>query len=277
MPEIIIINDDASFISSSAASLDIAQQPFRIPPRQLRRQKTVTQLRRWVSKRISQSSLVGRGYKINELSENNLYDHHITMSMVEDDILVNESANPRQPWMNSACLKPIATITEGPNDTITEDNLEQDRKSNTKESYAAFCRRFTMSGSPQVKKPFTLVTDGHEAPFMEGPLTANESLFEPGSTSKATQQSDRISSLGLNPMPSPGIRPEEQAAILEAKILDQSSADDDILAECCLQAPPQVMTPLKYMEMQRAARERKRALRQKVLKPFHTLFARNCA
>lgn len=269
MPEIIIINDDASFISSSAGSLNIAQHPFHIPPRQLRRQKTVTQLRRWVSKRISQSSLIGSAHSPNKLSEKNLYDHDITMCMGEDDILVNESANPRQPWMNSACLKPIATITNGPNDTITEDSLEQDRKSNTKESYAAFCRRFTMSGSPQVKKPFTLVTDGHEVPFMEEPSTASESLFELGSTSRATQQSDRIST-----MPSPGIRPEEQAAILEAEILDQSSADDDILSECRLQAPPQVMTPLKYMEMQRAARERKR--RRKFLKPFRTLFARYC-
>lgn len=275
MPEIIIINDDASFISSSAASLDIAQQPFHIPPRQLRRQKTVTQLRRWVSKRISRSSLIGSAHNPNELSEKNLYDHHITMSMgEEDDISVNEPANSGQPWMNNACLKPIATIAEDTNNDSPKGSLKQDRKSNTKESYAAFCRRFTMSGPPQVKRPFTLVADSRDAPFVEEPSTTNGPPLEPGPSSEGSQQSDRISSPGLNPMPSPGARPEEQAAIFEAKIFDSPGADDDILAACCLQPPPQVMTPFKYMEMHHATREQKRVGKQKVLGSFHSLLAR---
>lgn len=296
MPDVIIINDDASFVSSSAASFTLAQQTFRVSSRPLRRQKTVRQLRRWVSKRMSRS-FDCEAHEGNELSEKNLNHYHRAAWMCEgNDTHVDQPSTPAQPPRNvrSTQIGAIAEMSddEGPR------MKPQDTDTHLQMSYVAFCHRFTLSGSPETKRPFSLMADTEDEPCVEEHMA-----ITPSAPSSSTKEFSTTPTLISDPqsnyphgqnqastspaatkdpdprtdqpfIPCTDVRSHAQDPGPRAVLAEQKTPDlhSQLSPPHYLQPPPQVMTPLVYMEHQRAARERKRLGRQKLLGPLRFLF-----
>lgn len=300
MPDVVIINDDASFVSSSAASFTLTQQTFRVPLRPLRRQKTVRQLRRWVSKRMS-PSFDHEAHEGNELSEKNLSDYHRATWMGEgNDILVDQPSMPAQPPRNVHCTQ-FGAIAEMP-DHEGPGIKSQNAETHLQMSYVAFCHRFTLSGSPETKRPFSLMADRGDVeehmaitpstppsstreysttttpttnlisdPQSNYPCGQNQTSTSPAASKDPDPRTDQPS------IPCTDVRSHAQQPGPGAVLAEQKTPD--LRSQLCpphyLQPPPRVMTPLVYMEHQRAARERKRLGRQKLLGPLRFLFIKD--
>ncbi|OGE50206.1 hypothetical protein PENARI_c018G03563 [Penicillium arizonense] len=145
MPDVIIVNDNASFTSSTTFSTQDSEQS----PRPLRRRNTVTQLTRRVSKRISQS-ILRVGVQEHQLSEKNLKDlneaTHVDALGSPGSYLPDQSHEP----------KVYEPIHEDIEEEVHSVDVEAARDMRLQESYAAFCRDFTMSGKPTVNRKFDL-------------------------------------------------------------------------------------------------------------------------
>jgi hypothetical protein len=255
MPDVIIINDNASFTSSTTFSTQDSEQP----PRPLRRRNTVTQLTRRVSKRISQS-ILGVGVQEHQLSEKNLKDL---------------------------------------NEEIYSADVEAVREMRLQQSYAAFCRDFTMSGKPAVNRTFDLNMARESTSEVNQLPRANSTHDDDRSGCDAPHDlPDHLMEIkGSQPRPRPNsvaypisctsmhqdmyMQVPQPATTREPPLrwpeLAPSEVEHDYNRYTSHTSnyphpPPQIITPTVWMDMQRTERERKEARRSRLLAPFRSWF-----
>lgn len=289
MPESPLASDNESIHSTTTTSFSTAVQSIHAPPRQLRRKKTVTQLTRWVSKRMSRTSMTDtiRG---NELSEQNLKKLNNAINAEADghiaDTTNTDSGTASFIKEHQRIFERIDVILEEP---IPKRNLEEDRELRVRRSYAAFCEDFISSSPVSPKRVFdmTMGMDDctEEIEQREGLTTdatlesqplSGEAMFlerdEP-STSTSFPLASRMSGSESTHTTCHPQRTKPGTTDATKRSLDK---DEDFNPESpfphCPQPPSLIMTPSVYEDMQRETRERKRARKQKILGPFRTLF-----
>lgn len=257
------LDDNASISSSSSSSYSTAQFSIRAHPPQIRRVKTVSQLTRWVSKRISRSSLdaIASG---NELSEKNLNDLNLaTIMSVDDPAETHRSLNFVKPLLPT--LPTIDTIQESSAETSPEQSPANAREVRLRQSYAAFCEEFTLSGPQRPKRKFDIsmgmgetdeeyINDARPRIDTTAELPTERTVFE-----------DK-----LVDHKAPNGSAEDFMTLYESNLLAQEGIPSIIYPR----PPPQVMTPRVYQDMQRATGERKLARRQRILGPLRSLFSK---
>lgn len=288
MPDILIVNDNASFTSSDTFSTrDSTEQP-RV---QLRRRSTVVQLTRKVSKRLSQS-ILRSGAQDHELSEKNLRDL--------DGASYRHPQSPRSPNRQVHERKLHSPIYEDTEECPPVD-VEAVREMRLHESYAVFCQNFTLSGSNRMSRRFDL-TMGME----------NPEHCQPSPTHQTPEQNDTFELLGSRASPdhiTVDARPRPNAVALPiscastSTMLDSTPTSQLLTTEKSpqelsdpdmptmegnfdkstsslemagnrnhLQPPPRIITPTVWMDMQREDQERKAARRERFLNPFRSWF-----
>ncbi|KAJ5136728.1 hypothetical protein N7448_005282 [Penicillium atrosanguineum] len=262
------LNDNVSVGSSSSSSFTTAY-PSLGPSLQLRRVKTVSQLTRWASKRLSRSSLRGIADGT-ELSEKNLNNLNLAITTSADNTSeTNESFNsarrllPKSPTRASKAINTIAEDLESSPDQTPE--KAQDIR--LRDSYSAFCEQFTTSGPQRPKRKFDISMDMLEAeqdyladaqPRVGCTDSSNNDQKEPA------PEDQQIGSKALNGIIQDRTRSYENIYF----------GQDNTPAIIHPRPPPHIMTPLVYQDMQRVALERKLARRQKVLGPIRSLFSK---
>ncbi|KAJ5856475.1 uncharacterized protein N7529_010419 [Penicillium soppii] len=287
MPVVLIVNDNASFASSDTFS---TQHSTEKPRRQLSRRNTVSQLTRKVSKRISQSIL--GGVTQHELSEKNLKSLDCAPAL--------DPHSPHSPDHQFHHVTLYDPIREDIEEECPSINVEAQREARLYDSYAAFCEKFTMSGTTtRMSRQFDLSmgTDREEnnAPPQTEPTPKDngtlESLHsptymypeyitvysEPGPTSVAfpiscsptNRDTPTFQSTGLKGKSHECSRPD--TPIYEDKLTKQNPMHETARLSYP-RPPPQIITPDVYMNMQREERERKAARRQRLLNPFRSWF-----
>ncbi|CAG7928201.1 unnamed protein product [Penicillium olsonii] len=284
MPNVHIVNDDASFASSDTFS---TQDSAESAP-QLSRRNTVSQLTRKVSKRISQSILGGGQH--HDLSEKNL--------KALENTTVSDRYNPHSPDRQFYDIKLQDAIHEDVEEDFPSIDMEAQREARLHESYAIFCQSFTMSGPTRTSRQFDLsmgteTANGNE-PCGTKPAPAYNA-FEPlhSPTSRWTGHTTIYSEPGPTadafPISSPGNihTPTSQSKEYKKNSHDCSRPDTPIYEDNLSrqhagletprsaiypQPPPQIITPDVYKDIQREERERKAARRQKLLNPFRSWF-----
>lgn len=241
MPEVIIVNDDASFISSSAASF-VAQRSFQVPPSQLRRQKTVKQLRRWVSKRMSRNSNDAEARKGNGPSNKCLDEGPETKSDSIDTSL-------RMSYVAFCNRFTLSGLPETPRAFSLTGNMEEEQDMQEQ----------------MITTPLDLSSTVQNS-------IATSSISDPRKTHSLDQ--NRAPTTDQPFIPYTDISPSSAPASGSRESLDKKTFDRSFQHAPihCLQPPPQVMTPLTYRETQRLAREGER--RQKPLDLLRS-FVRN--
>jgi hypothetical protein len=288
MPDVIIINDNASFTSSTTFSTQDSEQP----PRPLRRRNTVTQLTRRVSKRISQS-ILGVGVQEHQLSEKNLKDLNEATQMDEPgspgSYLPEESYEPM-------IYEPIHEDIE---EEIYSADVEAVREMRLQQSYAAFCRDFTMSGKPAVNRTFDLNMARESTSEVNQLPRANSTHDDDRSGCDAPHDlPDHLMEIkGSQPRPRPNsvaypisctsmhqdmyMQVPQPATTREPPLrwpeLAPSEVEHDYNRYTSHTSnyphpPPQIITPTVWMDMQRTERERKEARRSRLLAPFRSWF-----
>ncbi|CAG8348224.1 unnamed protein product [Penicillium salamii] len=277
MPDVHIVNDDASFASSDTFSTRDSTEPTR----PLARRNTVSQLTRKVSKRISQSILGGGQH--HDLSERNL------------KALEGATVSDRQ-FHDTKIYDPIHEDIE---DECPSVNPEAQREARLHESYATFCQSFTMSGSTRTSRQFDLsmgTETANESEFSQTKQSLAYNTIEPlhSPTSKwpgyITVYSEPGPTADAFPIsPSGNINtPTSPSTDCKKNSHDCSRPDTPIYEDNLSRQhannlgtsrhpnypppPPQIITPDVYMDMQREERERKAARRQKLLYPFRSWF-----
>lgn len=288
------IKDNASFTSRSSSTHSTVQHSIKTPPRQLRRVKTMTQITRWVSKRISRSSLVD-SISENALSEKNLNDLNMATIQSEcDDSSTRDHQRAEKSLPVNAQAKVIETIQEDVEETRPEGDLEQVRELRLRKSYAAFCEEFTLSGSRQARRTFDILMGLKENTETDGLMEGGQSEPTLNDTAKPMYASDICPERSLQDsrMTTQTKEPPIHTAMLPAnrKTPDMKAPQQlemllpDIVAprmDTQLSSiphprpPPQIMTPSVYKEMQRATRERKRARRQRLWEPVRSFFSKS--
>ena len=264
------LDDNASVGSSSGSrsSFTTTYPSFASPP-QLRRVKTVSQLTRWASKRLSRSSLRGMTDRT-ELSEKNLNSLNLAIiTSAEDTSETNRSFNsarPLLPELPTSASKAINTIAEDP-ESSPDQTPEKAQDIRLRDSYSAFCEQFTMSGPQRPKRKFD-ISLGMRETEEEHPANAQPRVDcsdSPSSDQKETVAEDQ----------------QNGSKVLNRIILDRTRSfenfhfgQDNTRTIIHPRPPPQIMTPLVYQDMQRAALERKLARRQKILGPWRSLFSK---
>lgn len=248
----------------------------------------MSQLTRWVTQKISPSSLKSRASG-NELSEKNLND----LDMIKTVLGTQKNADPghstrEKSSQMSGQTKAIETIQEDLEEaeSITNCELHPDiiKEIRLRRSYAAFCEEFTLSGSQQparraqlsmgeeglkedgqflavesvhrstgmgkgLERPIVIATQpGDEAPRSQTPTTLKSPLT--GNTHSVTSSDD--------------LQTTEMAA-------DMQNTEAPISSTSYPRPPPQVLTPSLYHEMQRT----RQARRWKFWKPLRSLFSRS--
>lgn len=293
MPDVIIINDNASFTSSTTFSTQDSEQP----PRPLRRRNTVTQLTRRVSKRISQS-ILRVGVQEHQLSEKNLKDLNeatqVDAPASPGSYLPDQSHEPK-------VYKPIHEDIE---EEIHSVDVEAASDMRLQESYAAFCRDFTMSGKPTVNRKFDLNMGVEQASEVNQQPGANSTHSNDRSELDSPHElSDgRMNITGSQPRPRPNsvaypisctsmhediyLQTPQSATTREPPLqwpeLAPSKVEHDHNRygsgfqiphnSNYLQPPPRIITPTVWMGMKRTERERKEARRSRLLAPFRSWF-----
>ncbi|KAJ6127247.1 hypothetical protein N7523_002859 [Penicillium sp. IBT 18751x] len=262
------LNDTESVGSSSSSSFNTAYPSF-APPSQLRRVKTVSQLTRWASKRLSRSSLSGITDRT-ELSERNLNNLELAIiTSAGTGPETNGSFDSARPLLRNSTIRASKAIN-----TIAEDSKswpnqtpEKAQDIRLRDSYSAFCEQFTMSGPQRPKRKFDIsmdtcekeeeiLNDGHPRVGYSDLLSDDQKKTMPECqqiVSKAT------SSIVL-----------DRTSSLESICLDQDITPSIIHP----QPPPQIMTPLIYRDMQQAALKCKLARRKKLMGPLRSLFSK---
>ncbi|KAJ5380926.1 uncharacterized protein N7496_003354 [Penicillium cataractarum] len=161
------------------------------------------------------------------------------------------------------------TIGEIEEEQIPKLNLERERELHVRRSYAAFCEDFTLSGSLGPKRIFhmTMGMDDRIEDTEQMESSTRDSILESRpSYGEARQKS-------LEPV-LPHTERRSNTTEPSKNTLDEDHEDlkSQILPTTYPHPPSAIMTPAVYKEMQRAARERKRARKQKLLGPFRALF-----
>lgn len=293
------IHDNACSISHSTSSFSTRPQFKQHPPRQLRRVKTMTQLTRWVTQKISRQSLKTSASG-NELSEKNLNDLDMITTVVgEQDSSSAEHSSQEKPSLVPAQTKVIETIQEDLEEAESEMASRPDpetvKEIRLRRSYAAFCEEFTLSGPQQPKRKFevSMGIDGLEERKQFDPL---KSVPCPTDTGKLLERPPATATQSNSELPrrqtptssrespkAPEITTAEHTnlspIISEAQTSDKKagtrSIESRIASTSHPQPPPQVLTPSIYQDMQRARQERKRVRRQKIWEPIRSLFSRS--
>lgn len=259
------LDDNASISSSSSSSHSPAEPSIRAHPPQIRRVKTVSQLTRWVSKRMSRSSLdvIASG---NELSEKNLNDLNLaTIMSVGDFAETHSSLNSAKPLLPTSPAKPIDTIQESSAETSPEQLPANAREVRLRKSYAAFCEEFTLSGPQRPKRKFDISMGMRET----DEEYINDALPRIHTTTDSPGERRVFENQPIDHK-APNESTEDCATLYEGNFLTQ----EDIPSIIYPRPPPQIMTPRVYQDMQRATRERKLARRQRILGPLRSLFSK---
>lgn len=262
------LDDNASVGSSSSSSFTTAY-PSLAPPPQLRRAKTVSQLTRWASKRLSRSSLRGMTDRT-ELSEKNLNNLNLAITTSADNTSETnksfDSARPLLPNSPTRASKTINTIAEDP-ESLPDQTPEKAQDIRLRDSYSVFCEQFTMSGPQRPKRKFDMTMGMRE---IEGEHLANAHSGVECSDSPSNGQKETV--------------PKDQhthSKVRNRSMLDRPRSfenfhfgENNTPSIIYPRPPPQIMTPLVYQGMQRDALERKLARRQKILGPLRSLFSK---
>lgn len=290
MSELPFASDNES-IQSPSTTFSTAYQSIHPHPRPLRRKNTVTQLTRWVSKRISRSSPTDN-VGGNELSEQNLKELNKAINTeAESHALGETNTDSDIASFVKERKATFATISEIEVEQSPKSHLERERELRVRRSYAAFCEDFTLSGSSGPKRIFHMTMGMDDCAEEEDQQTRSphtNSILEsqPSSGEALPLEHDQLRN--GNPFQLSTKAPEHECLepvsphgekISETMDLQQKAADDEN-NNWKSQTPPThypyppsaIMTPAVYEEMQRATRERKRARKQKLLGPFRELF-----
>ncbi|KAJ5129734.1 uncharacterized protein N7515_005773 [Penicillium bovifimosum] len=288
MPDIIIVNDNASFSSSDTFS---TRDSIEQPRPQLRRKSTVVQLTRKVSKRISQS-ILRTGYQEHELSERNLRDLN---NATHTAPITHTPERERQ--LHGVNLR--GAIHEHIEEECPPVDVEAVREMRLHESYAAFCHNFTLSGNTRMSRRFHLSmglerADENVQPDPTHQIRENEindSEFPGSHTNPEPTVHSRprptavvfpISDTSIdrnNTSTSQSIATEKRAQTWPNPIPPKAEEDFtsirssfEINRNNYPHPPPQVITPTVWMDQQREEQNRKAARRQRMLNPFRSWF-----
>lgn len=290
MPGNIIIHDDES--TSSGTSFSTAYESIKLPPRQLqlRRRNTVTTLKRWVSKRVSRASLNDG----NELSEKNLTSlDQATRSLEADNSISTSDQLSLEKIAEGNGLAKITASFQEVAETLPDHDLQRSRDPYLLREYDAFCHEFTLSGAPRTKRNFDLsmemgreeqatnalstnkpcTNDFVDSHLAEGSQATDGYLnYEPSiahTSSIESQVANTVPQAQSPALPRAGQPPafdDEPKNVAQGKYFTVSSTYQP-------QPPSQVITPLVYMEMQRATRERRLSRRQSLWRPLRSMFS----
>lgn len=282
MPEIPFDSGNES-VHSSSTTFSTAYQSIHPHPRQLRRKNTVTQLTRWVSKRISRPSMTDN-IRGNELSEQNLKELNKAID-AEAGSHGLEQTNTDSGTASFVKERKgtFATISKIEEEQIPKPNLERERELHVRRSYAAFCEDFTLSGSLGPKRIFHMTMGMDDCTEeVEQIDSSNMPSSGEGLPLEHGRQHNRNScQLSTNTPEHESLEPvlshtERRSSTMELPKEKLNEKHEDLkpqLPPTHYPHPPSaIMTPAVYKEMQRATRERKRARKQKLLGPFRALF-----
>ncbi|KAJ5550528.1 hypothetical protein N7535_001529 [Penicillium sp. DV-2018c] len=294
MPDVIIVNDNASFASSDTFSTRGSTEQ---PRPELRRKKsTVVQLTRKVSKRISQSILrTGPpDRELTQLSERNLRDLN--------NATHTESHITRAPERQLHGVDLRGAIYEEMEEECPPVDVEAVREMRIHESYAAFCHNFTLSGNTRRSRRFDLSMGlGRSSENIQSAPTPQRS--ETKDISESSQYHTNIDPTSVHPWPRPtaavfpisdtsierniaptpsSITPERRSSKWPESIPSEPNAEDDFTGIRSSfdinrtpnypRPPPQVITPTAWMDQQRKEQNRKAARRQRIFDPFRSWF-----
>ncbi|KAJ5695598.1 hypothetical protein N7536_006010 [Penicillium majusculum] len=288
MPDILIVNDNASFASSDTFS---TRDSIEQPRHSLRRRNTVAKLTRRVSKRISQTILKS-GVQEHALSENNPKD----LNNATDIDPNNLCSSPHQVHE--------AKIYDPIHETIEEEcpifDVEAAREMRLHQSYATFCQNFTLSGTTKMGRKFDLSmgtewAEEHTQSSHTDPTLTNDDTSKfsgsrtypehitvhsrprpstvafPISLSSTDLEDTPISHAAAIENPSSGY-PVTRTSNVEEDFNSISSSFEITPNSNYPQPPPRIITPTVWMDMKRDERERKATRRQRLLNPFRSWF-----
>ncbi|KXG48333.1 uncharacterized protein PGRI_022030 [Penicillium griseofulvum] len=280
MPDVLIINDNASFASSDILS---TRDPIEQPRHSLRRRHTVSQLTRRLSKRISQT-IVRPGVQEHQLSEKNLKNLNDTTNI--------DSHNICSPVNQAHEVKICDPIHEDIEEYPTFD-VEAAREMRLRQSYATYCQSFTLSGTTTKSRRFDLSmgmdwAEGHTRPPQADQTRKDNDTSEiPGPYANPEHIPDHLRPRPCTvpftiSCPSTDIddTPISHPATIgtpssECPVTETSKVDEDFKITPnpnYPKPPPCIITPTVWMEIQRDKRERKAARRQRLLNPFRSWF-----
>ncbi|KAJ5669486.1 hypothetical protein N7462_010556 [Penicillium macrosclerotiorum] len=294
MPNHLSTKEDSSVYSdSTTSSFFTAYQSDQILHRPLRRQRTVTQLTRWVSKRISRSSVSTREGDV--LSEKNLNKlNNAIRADGKEETDVTEHTSSCDTTLVERRKSTIEASEEKPENPIQSSDPDQETQLCLRQSYAAFCEDFTLSG-PSCPKRIYDMTMGME----EGAGWEEKGNIEEGENERSTTfNTEKKENCQYGPSQSSMSKSYLKLGRGEALIKSSSLAPDptgkqnagftthdtkepDVQQSEIVnrsanhpRPPSQIMTPSTYKEMHRAARERKIARREKSWGIFYSILSK---
>jgi hypothetical protein len=285
MPDVLIVNDNASFASSDTFS---TQDSIERPRHSLRRRNTVSQLTRRVSKRISQTILRARVQE-HALSEKNLKDLNDATD-INPHNLCSPAHQPHE-------VKIYNSIHEKTEEECPVLRVEEAKEIRLHQSYATFCENFTLSGTTSTRRRFDLsmgtewAEEHTQSSHTDPTLKNNDTPAFSGShacpkhiTVHSKPRPSTVAfpiscpSADLNDTPIPPSAAAENS--LELPVTSASKVEEDLSKISSdiapksnyPQPPPHIITPTVWMDMQRDKQECKAARRQKLLNPFRLWF-----
>ncbi|KAK4870863.1 hypothetical protein LT330_000100 [Penicillium expansum] len=288
MPNILIVNDNASFASSDTFSTRDSIEQSR---HSLRRRNTVSQLTRKVSKRISQKILKA-GAQEHVLSARNLKDLNDAA-----DIDPHNLCSPAHQVHDVKIYDPIHEIIE---EECPIFDVEAAREMRLHQSYATFCQNFTLSGTTSRSRKFDL-SMGTEGADEHTQSSHTDLTLKNNDTSEFSGSHASPEHITVHSRPRPNTvtfpisypstdlddTPIPHSATVkntssELPVTETPKVDDDFdrisssfeitPSSNYPQPPPRIITPTVWMDMQRNERERKAARRQRLLNPFRSWF-----
>jgi hypothetical protein len=191
----------------------------------------------------------------------------------DNSSMTNGSFSSAQPLLPTSPIRAsrVFNTIEEDSESSPEHTPEKAQDTRIRDSYAAFCEQFTMSGPQTPIRKFDLSMGMGE--------THTDHLADPQSQSKL----DMINLPSNDQMETVS---DEQQIEIENDTLNMNVKDramsfesislrgDDTPSIIQPRPPPQIMTPLVYWNLQREALERKLARREKVLGRLRSLFSK---
>ncbi|KAJ5189210.1 hypothetical protein N7491_005536 [Penicillium cf. griseofulvum] len=277
MPDVLIVNDNASFTSGDTFS---TRDSIEQPRHSLRRRNTVSQLTRKLSKKISQT-ILRSGVQEHQLSEKNLKNLNDTTNI--------DSHNSCSPVDQVHEVKIYDSIHEDIEECPTFD-VEAAREMHLQQSYATFCQNFTLSGTTTKSRRFDLSMGMEWAEHTQSPQA--DQTLEDNETSEFLGPHANPEHITDHPGPRPSTVPftiscpstdmddtpmshsaTTEKPSSEFPVTEASKVDEDFKITpdpSYPKPPPCIITPTVWMDMQRDKRERKAARRQRLLSPFRS-------
>ncbi|KAJ5164136.1 uncharacterized protein N7500_005966 [Penicillium coprophilum] len=280
MPNVHIVNDNASFVSSDTFSTRDSEQPRNF----LRRTSTVSQLTRRVSKRISQTILRTGGQE-HQLSEMNL-------KSLNDPTII-DSHNLSSPAHRAHDVRIYDHIYEEIEEECPALDVGAVREMRLQQSYAAFCQNFTLSGMTTMSRTFDL-SMGMEAAKEHKWASHTDQTLQGNDTSELLSSDTDTDHIRARSRPSPDTvafpisclsTDLDKKPISHSTTVDGPSLDLPVIGRAKVetdykiiptsnhpQPPPHIITPTGWMDMQREKRESKASRRHKVIFPIRSWF-----